>query len=109
MTPTVHYDHDVTLKIKIEVTSQSGSVTISGVTEPILSQRVVDQVIRLREGEASILGGIQDKQEMVSLERHPRPELDPDPQVPLRLQGSHHHRRRTRLPRRPPRRPHAEP
>jgi general secretion pathway protein D len=66
MTPTVHYDHDVTLKIKIEVTSQSGSVTISGVTEPILSQRVVDQVIRLREGEASILGGIQDKQDMVS-------------------------------------------
>ncbi|HZL52567.1 MAG TPA: secretin N-terminal domain-containing protein, partial [Terracidiphilus sp.] len=56
MTPTVHFDRDVTLKIKIEVTSQSGSVTISGVTEPILSQRVVDQVIRLREGEASILG-----------------------------------------------------
>jgi general secretion pathway protein D len=33
------------------------------VTEPIISQRVVDQVIRLREGEASILGGIQNKQE----------------------------------------------
>jgi general secretion pathway protein D len=63
MTPTVHYDHDVTLKIKIEVSSQSGSVTISEVTEPILSQRVVDQVIRLREGEASILGGIQDKED----------------------------------------------
>jgi general secretion pathway protein D len=66
MTPTVHYDHDITLKMKIDVTSQSGSVTISGVTEPILSQRVVDQVIRLREGEASILGGIQDKQDAVS-------------------------------------------
>jgi general secretion pathway protein D len=66
MTPTVHFDHDVTLKIKIEVSSQSGSVTISGVTEPILSQRVVDQVIRLREGEASILGGLQDKQEAVN-------------------------------------------
>ena len=39
MTPTVHFDRDVTLKIKIEVTSQSGSVTISGVTEPIISQR----------------------------------------------------------------------
>ena len=63
MTPTIHFDHDVTLKIKIEVTSQSGSVTISGVTEPILSQRVVDQVIRLREGEASILGGIQNNQQ----------------------------------------------
>jgi len=66
MTPTVHYDNDVTLKIKIEVTSQSGEVTISQVTEPILSQRVVDQVIRLREGEASILGGIQDNQETVN-------------------------------------------
>ena len=63
VTPTVHFDRDVTLKMKIEVTSQSGSVTISGVTEPIISQRVVDQVIRLREGEASILGGIQNKQE----------------------------------------------
>lgn len=63
MTPTIHFDHDVTLKIKIEVTSQSGSETISGVTEPIISQRVVDQVIRLREGEAAILGGIQNNQE----------------------------------------------
>jgi general secretion pathway protein D len=62
ITPTVHFDRDITLKMKIEVTSQSGSVTISGVTEPILSQRVAEQVIRLREGEASILGGIQEKQ-----------------------------------------------
>lgn len=66
MTPTIHYDHDVTLKIKIEVTSLNGNVTISGVTEPIVAQKVVDQVIRLREGEASILGGIQDKQDQSS-------------------------------------------
>jgi general secretion pathway protein D len=66
ITPTVHYDHDVTLKIKIEVKSEAGQTTISGVTEPIIAQRVVDQVIRLREGEASILGGIQDKQDTTS-------------------------------------------
>ncbi|MGB0065206.1 MAG: cohesin domain-containing protein [Terracidiphilus sp.] len=66
MTPSVHYDHDVTLKIKIEVSAVSGQSTIEGVTEPIISQRVVDQVIRLREGEASILGGIQNKQESVN-------------------------------------------
>jgi general secretion pathway protein D len=63
VTPSVHYDRDVTLKIKIEVSAESGTETISGVTEPIISQRVVDQTIRLREGEASILGGIQNKQE----------------------------------------------
>jgi general secretion pathway protein D len=63
MTPSIHYDHDVTLKMKIEVSAESGTETISGVTEPIISQRVVDQTIRLREGEASILGGIQNNQE----------------------------------------------
>jgi general secretion pathway protein D len=62
VTPTVHFDRDVTLKVKIEVTAQSGSVTISGVTEPIISQRVAEQTIRLREGEANILGGIQERQ-----------------------------------------------
>ena len=62
VTPTVHFDRDVTIKMKIEVTAQSGSVTISGVTEPILSQRVAEQTIRLREGEANILGGIQEQQ-----------------------------------------------
>jgi len=66
MTPNIHFDRDVTLKLKIDVEADTGSETISGVTEPIFSQRVVDQVIRLREGEASILGGIQDNQETTS-------------------------------------------
>jgi general secretion pathway protein D len=63
MTPTVHYDREVTLKLKIEVSSQNGSVTISGVTEPIISQRVIEQVIQLKEGEPSILAGIITKQD----------------------------------------------
>ncbi len=67
MTPTVHFDHDVTLKMKIEVSSESGTSTISGVTEPIISQRTVEQVIRLREGEANIIGGIVNKQDLVSI------------------------------------------
>ena len=67
MTPTVHFDHDITLKLKIEDTSESGSVTISGVTEPIIAQKTSEQTIRLREGEASILSGILNKQDIVSL------------------------------------------
>ncbi len=67
MTPTVHFDHDVTLKMKIEVSSESGTSTISGVTEPIISQRTIEQVIRLREGEANILGGIVNQQDLVSI------------------------------------------
>ena len=63
ITPTVHYDREITLKTKVEVSQQNGSVTISGVTEPIIAQRVLDQVIQLREGEPSILAGILTKQD----------------------------------------------
>jgi general secretion pathway protein D len=63
MTPTVHYDHQVTLKMKIEVSAQNGSVTISGVTEPIIGQRVIEQTIQLNEGEPSILAGLIQKQD----------------------------------------------
>jgi general secretion pathway protein D len=66
MTPTVHYNHDVTLKIAIEVSSESNNVTIEGVTEPIIAQKKSEQTIRLREGEAAILGGILNQQEIQS-------------------------------------------
>ena len=66
VTPTVHFDHDITLKIKIGVTSQSGSTTISGVTEPIIAQKTSEQVVRLHEGEANILGGILNQQDQQS-------------------------------------------
>jgi len=60
--PTVHYDKDVTLALSLEVSTQNGSTNIGGITEPIISQRTVDQTIRLKEGEANILGGILQKQ-----------------------------------------------
>jgi general secretion pathway protein D len=58
MKPTVHFDGDVTLKVKVELSSQNGNNNLGGVEEPVITQRSVDQTIRLREGEASILGGI---------------------------------------------------
>ncbi len=58
MTPTVHYDGEISLKLKVEVSAQNGSVTISGVTEPIISQRVSDQVIQLKDGEPALLAGL---------------------------------------------------
>ena len=63
MTPTVHYDGEVSLKLKVEVSAQNGSVTISGVTEPIISQRVADQVIQLKDGEPALLAGLMQVQD----------------------------------------------
>jgi general secretion pathway protein D len=63
MTPTVHFNHDIGLKMKMTVSSQQGQVTISGVTQPIIGQNVVEQQIQLKEGEPSILAGLVTKQD----------------------------------------------
>jgi general secretion pathway protein D len=60
--PHGHYDREVTLKAKMQVSSQQGSVTIS-VTERSSGQNVGEQVIQLKEGEPSILAGLVTKQD----------------------------------------------
>jgi general secretion pathway protein D len=61
MTPTIHLDREVSLKLNVEVSTQSGSVTISGVTEPIIGQRSDSTTIQLRDGEPCLLAGILTK------------------------------------------------
>ena len=63
MTPTVHLDREVSLKLIVEVSAQNGSTTISGVTEPIISQRKSEQTIQLKDGEPSILAGLLQRQD----------------------------------------------
>jgi general secretion pathway protein D len=67
VTPIVHYDRDVTLKIKIVSSQEEGSTNIGGITEPIISQRTADQVVRLKEGEVNILGGFLQKQNLTTI------------------------------------------
>ena len=67
VTPTVHYDREVSLKLKVEISTQSGSQNISGVVEPIISQRVAQQVIELKDGEPSILAGLLQQQDSLSV------------------------------------------
>ncbi len=71
MTPTVHQDREITLKLLIEISSQQGVSTISGVTEPIIAQRKVEQTIQLKEGEPSILAGLLTRNEQNSLSGTP--------------------------------------
>jgi general secretion pathway protein D len=61
MTPTIHLDREVSLKLSVEVLSQTGSVSISGVTEPIIGQRSEKGVIQLRDGEPCLLAGLLEK------------------------------------------------
>jgi len=58
VTPRVHPNHEVSLKAKIEVSSVTGQSLIGGISQPIISQRVAEEEIRLKDGEANILGGL---------------------------------------------------
>jgi len=67
ITPTVHGDKEVTLKIVLEISSQTGNVDIGGISQPIIGQRKVEHEIRIREGEVSLLGGLMQDQDTKSM------------------------------------------
>jgi len=59
ITPRVHHDNDVTLMLKLEVSSVAQSVGVAGVQNlPTFNSRQVTSVIRLRDGETNILAGL---------------------------------------------------
>jgi general secretion pathway protein D len=58
ITPRVHPNHEVSMKVQLEVSSVTGQSNIGGIQQPIISQRKIEHDIRLKEGEASVLGGL---------------------------------------------------
>ena len=58
VTPHVHPNHEVSLKVSVEVSAVTGQSNIGGIQQPIISQRKIEHEIRLKEGEVSILGGL---------------------------------------------------
>jgi general secretion pathway protein D len=71
ITPRVHPNHEVSLKVQVEVSSVTGTSTIGGIQQPIISQRKIDHDIRLKEGEASILGGLFERTDTRTLNGWP--------------------------------------
>src|SRR5216684_3263365 len=71
ITPRVHPNHEVSLKIKVEVSSVTGTSTIGGIQQPIISQRTLDHEIRLKEGEANVLGGLFERTDTKTLNGWP--------------------------------------
>jgi general secretion pathway protein D len=67
ITPTVHGEKEVTLKVVLEISSRTGQVDIGGISQPIIGQRKVEHEIRIREGEVSLLGGLMQDQDTKSV------------------------------------------
>src|SRR6267378_4310215 len=71
LTPRVHPNRDVSLKLKVEVSAHTSDVSIGGITQPVISQRVIEHDIRLKEGEVSILAGLIQRTDSKTLEGWP--------------------------------------
>jgi general secretion pathway protein D len=67
VTPHVHADREVTLKITMEISSVVGQSSIGGISQPIIGQKKIEHEIRLRDGESSLIGGIFDDAQTKSL------------------------------------------
>jgi general secretion pathway protein D len=60
VTPHVHADREVTLKISMEISSVVTQQNIGGISQPVIGQKKIEHEIRLRDGESSLIGGILD-------------------------------------------------
>jgi len=67
ITPTVHLDNEITLKLTLEISAVTGNSNIGGINQPIIGQRKIDHEIRLKDGEANLLGGIFEEQELKTM------------------------------------------
>ena len=63
ITPKVHPDGSVTLKITMDVSSVTGTSSIGGISQPIIGQKKIEHEVRLQEGEANLLGGMLEDQQ----------------------------------------------
>jgi general secretion pathway protein D len=67
ITPKVHLDGEVTLKISMDVSAVDSFQNIGGISQPVIGQRKIEQEVRLREGEANLLGGMLENSQTKSL------------------------------------------
>jgi len=67
VTPHVHEDREITLKISMEISSVVGQSSIGGISQPIIGQKKIEHEIRLKDGESSLIGGILDDSQTKSL------------------------------------------
>jgi general secretion pathway protein D len=61
VTPRIHPDHEISMKVNVVVSSQTGSTNIGGINQPIISQRSIEHDIRLKDGEVNVLGGLMEQ------------------------------------------------
>ncbi len=63
ITPRVHADREISLKLSMDVSAVTSYTNIGGISQPIIGQRKVEHEIRLKDGEVNLLGGMMEDQQ----------------------------------------------
>jgi len=71
ITPHIHSNREVTLKMVLEVSSVTGVQNIGGINQPTIGQRRIEHESRLEDGEINLVGGILTDEETHSLSGYP--------------------------------------
>lgn len=71
ITPHIHSDHEITLKMSLEISSVTGNVNIGGISQPTIGQRRIEEQARLGDGEVSLIAGILQDTDTKSLSGYP--------------------------------------
>jgi general secretion pathway protein D len=71
ITPHIHANRDVSLKVVLEVSSVTGYVTIAGVSEPEIGQHKYENEIWVKDGEECLLGGMFEQHDTKTMKGMP--------------------------------------
>ncbi len=64
ITPQVHANREVSMKVTIDVSAVTSQVNIGGIQQPVIGQRKIEHEVRLKEGEVNLMGGILTDQDI---------------------------------------------
>ena len=62
LTPRVHGGKEISLHIEVEISNVRDFVNIGGISQPVIGQRKIVHDIRLKAGEANVIGGLMQTQ-----------------------------------------------
>lgn len=62
LTPKIHANRDVSMHVEIEISNVREFVDIGGISQPVIGQRTIQHDVRVREGESSVIGGLNQTQ-----------------------------------------------
>jgi general secretion pathway protein D len=60
ITPRVHAGREISMKLSMDVSDVDSYVSIGGISQPVIGQRKIENEIRLKDGEVSLLGGMME-------------------------------------------------